>query len=518
MVSLARRPKRGPAGGPDGPASARGQVGRLQPLRGFFAANEVIVNAAYGQVFVLLGFALALQYRRHSSLRLARSLPWLAAFGLTHGMQEWGLVFIPIQATYLPRPAVEFFLALQLMLLAVSFACLIQFASSLLPQGFPPPSGKAEPPALQPLAAWLLMVWFVGPFWMGLRLFADLEAWRSSSEVFARYLLGLPGGWLSAAALWRHARNRTETAWEVAAAPSLRWAAGALAAYGLAGGLVGPQAGFFPASVINQANLARWVGVPVQVWRSALGVVLLVAVIRSIEALHRELDRLLDEREKERLIAAERERIARDLHDRTLQRVYSAGLLLQALRQRLPPATREQGLLQQAVGVLDEAIRDIRGYISELRPAGGRESHRDGIEALGAEPGPFKPLATRLQELVGALGLGALAEVHLEVDVPETPGDARRLQHVCLVAAEALSNVARHSQARRVRVKGSLQKGSLLLTVEDDGVGFVPGRRSGRGIDHMTERARLLGGTLRVESRPGEGTRVRLEVPWEAPA
>lgn len=491
----------------------------LEGLQRFFAANEVLVNAAYGQVFVLLGFALALQYRRHSSLRLARSLPWLAAFGLTHGMHEWGLVFIPIQATYLQRPAIEFFRALQLMLLAVSFACLVQFASSLLPQAPSPPSGKTEgPPPLQPLAAWLLMVWFVGPFWLGLRLAPDLEAWRKSSEVFARYLLGLPGGWLSAVALWRHARNRTGTAWEVAAAPWLRWAAGALAAYGLVGGLVGPQAGFFPASVINQANLARWVGVPVQVWRSALGVVLLVAVIRSIEALHRELDRLLDEREKERLIAAERERIARDLHDRTLQRVYSAGLLLQALRQRLPPATREQGLLQQAVGVLDEAIGDIRGYISELRPTGGRESRRDETETPDGEPGPFKPLATRLQDLVCALGLGALAEVSLEVDVPEAPGDARRLQHVCLVAAEALSNVARHSQARRVRVRGSLQKGSLVLTVEDDGVGFVPGRRSGRGIDHMTERARLLGGTLRVDSRPGKGTRVRLEVPWEASA
>lgn len=130
-------------------------------IRAFFEVNEVIVNATYGEVFVLMGVALALQYRRHSSLRLARSVPWLAAFGLTHGAHEWGLVFIPIQATYLPAPFAALLRALQLVLLAISFACLLQFGLSVAFSRF-----RSGGP-VHPLTVILLTVWAVGPFWVG---------------------------------------------------------------------------------------------------------------------------------------------------------------------------------------------------------------------------------------------------------------------------------------------------------------------------------------------------------------
>src|SRR5215510_11582569 len=96
-------------------------------LQEFFAINRTLVFFAYGLVFFVLGLAITLQSRRHSRLSLARRLHWLALFGFFHGFHEWGDVFIPIQATYLPPPFISLLRAIQLGLLSLSFACLFQF-------------------------------------------------------------------------------------------------------------------------------------------------------------------------------------------------------------------------------------------------------------------------------------------------------------------------------------------------------------------------------------------------------
>jgi hypothetical protein len=104
-------------------------TGTLQSL---FAINRPLVFFVYGLVFFVLGLAITLQSRRHSRLSLARRLHWLALFGYIHGLHEWGDVFIPIQATYLPPPAINILQAVQLGLLAISFTCLFQFGVDLL--------------------------------------------------------------------------------------------------------------------------------------------------------------------------------------------------------------------------------------------------------------------------------------------------------------------------------------------------------------------------------------------------
>ncbi len=70
-------------------------------IESFFDLNRSLILFLYGQVFFILGLAIFLQSWRHSRLRLARDLRWLAGFGVLHGLHEWGLVFIPLQATYL---------------------------------------------------------------------------------------------------------------------------------------------------------------------------------------------------------------------------------------------------------------------------------------------------------------------------------------------------------------------------------------------------------------------------------
>ena len=79
----------------------------MEALAELFETNRVIVLTVYGQVFFVLGLAIALQSLKRSTLALARPLPWLAAFGIVHGFHEWGYLFIPIQSGYLPPSLTE---------------------------------------------------------------------------------------------------------------------------------------------------------------------------------------------------------------------------------------------------------------------------------------------------------------------------------------------------------------------------------------------------------------------------
>ena len=95
-------------------------------------ANWIILYAVYGQVFFVMGLVTWLNSRRKSRLELAQALPWLAAFGLTHGLNEWGYIFVPIQAQYLPPAVVDVLIVGHLLLLVLSFFFLFQFGVKLL--------------------------------------------------------------------------------------------------------------------------------------------------------------------------------------------------------------------------------------------------------------------------------------------------------------------------------------------------------------------------------------------------
>ena len=97
----------------------------MDSLRYLFELNRDVILFAYGLVFFTLGLMIALQSRRYSRLDLARSLKCLAAFGFAHGLHEWGDMFIPLQATYLSDSAIQFWLVIQLLLLSISFAFLL---------------------------------------------------------------------------------------------------------------------------------------------------------------------------------------------------------------------------------------------------------------------------------------------------------------------------------------------------------------------------------------------------------
>ncbi|QZN86982.1 GAF domain-containing protein [Cellulomonas sp. C5510] len=192
----------------------------------------------------------------------------------------------------------------------------------------------------------------------------------------------------------------------------------------------------------------------------------------------------------------DRERIARDLHDLVIQRIFGTGLTVQSMRPRLPQelcATADE-----VVGQLDEAIRDLRSAIFALQ-----------------RPGMAEGLRGRLTETVSAAvpALGCEPRVRMEgpldTVVPEPVA-----AHLTSVLTEALTNVARHAQAHAVQVLVSARTDALTLQVEDDGTGLSEGAVvPGNGLRNMRSRAAELGGGLSIRERPEGGTRLVWSVP-----
>lgn len=463
-------------------------------LREIFAANQIIILSIYGQVFFVLALAIALQSWRHSRLAMGRNLQWLAAFGLTHALYEWGDVFVPIQAHYLPGPLIDFLRSLQSIMLAVSFACLFQFGVEALR----PLPGRQRLLRVVPLT--ILLLWIGWAFGPALAAARNVRAWNTDMMILARYTIGLPGALFAAYGL-RHQAHQIATGMQMPhIRRALRVAALALVGYGIMAGLVVRPAPFFPANTLNTAWVEDWLLIPVPIVRGLFGLVLTVAIIRSLEAFQVELDRRLVAMEEAQVLATERDRIGRDIHDGTLQTIYAAGLLLQTVERDLAhdevPLVHTR--LHQSVQLLNQAVSEIRGSIGVLRPS----------------PGSLN-LATSLRELAQDRNFRALMDIELVLELPEgqalTPGQIGQL---LAIANEALSNVARHAQATRVRLTARVQAGRLRLEIHDNGHGLAADYVIGYGLRNMHDRARLLGGELSVDSRPGHGTIVAVDVPW----
>jgi signal transduction histidine kinase len=194
----------------------------------------------------------------------------------------------------------------------------------------------------------------------------------------------------------------------------------------------------------------------------------------------------------------DRDRIARDLHDRVIQRVYAVGMNLQGAT-RLPERDQVVERVMRAIDDLDLTISEIRSAIFEL-----------GETAL---PGGLRQAVLQLAEELSDT-LGARPKVRFEgaVDnsVPQHLGD-----HVLAVVREGLTNAGKHAQASRYEVSLGVTD-RVVLELLDDGVGIeLPHTALGLGLINLRDRAEKLGGTFEIHPREGGGTRLVWSVPIE---
>ncbi|MCX4673704.1 GAF domain-containing protein [Streptomyces sp. NBC_01381] len=195
----------------------------------------------------------------------------------------------------------------------------------------------------------------------------------------------------------------------------------------------------------------------------------------------------------------DRDRIARDLHDLAIQRLFATGMTLQSA-QRFVQHPEASERLTRAVDDLDTTIKIIRSTIFGLRA-------HDASTMTG--PGLRVRIARTLEEAVAVLGFTPALRMEglIDVDVPATVAD-----DAVAVLSEALANITRHAQASAADVSIVVRKGQLTLIVTDNGVGIDEGGHRS-GLRNIAERAEGLGGTLAVGSGPDGGTRLEWRVP-----
>lgn len=225
------------------------------------------------------------------------------------------------------------------------------------------------------------------------------------------------------------------------------------------------------------------------------------ALLEELEVAHRQLAEYAG-RVEALTLAAERQRLARELHDTLAQGLAGLILQLEAASSHLEEgrAGRAQEILRQAMGRARATLGEARQAIGDLR------SESPAVEDLSQALGE----ATR--RFTEATGIPC----NLKTDLPFQLRDSLAGQALRAVT-EGLANVARHARASRAEVRLSVENGELEVIVRDDGAGFnlalAAGQAGHYGLLGLSERARLAGGSLEVASAPGAGTTLRLKLP-----
>ena len=261
-------------------------------------------------------------------------------------------------------------------------------------------------------------------------------------------------------------------------------------------------------TVVAEVHFALYPGVytglvtTIDALRLAFFLVLLMGIyaesrsdLRALRSAYAALDRLRQS-EAERATLEERARLARELHDGLAQDLWFAKLKHERLLAQVPPDSRD--LAAEVAQALDAALAEAKQAMATMRA-----DDRD------------QPLSELLVDTVDDFGLrsGLRTEVSA-ADLP-TALPPRTQAELLRILQEALTNVRKHADATVVRVRAEVNGGRLALHITDNGRGFRPEETSGDGLglQGMRERARLMGGELRVMSEPSGGTEVELSVP-----
>ncbi len=201
-------------------------------------------------------------------------------------------------------------------------------------------------------------------------------------------------------------------------------------------------------------------------------------------------------------IVEERDRIGRDLHDNTIQSLYALGLEMEDCAEVAVDTPREvQTRLRRSVGRINEVISSIRTYVLDLRPDDLAE----------------RKLHEHMEELVESFKGAGISRLELLWDVQQALVlSPNQISHFIAIAREGLANVVKHAGATSAVLGFSTDGTYFKLWIEDNGVGFDTRASVGnrhQGLRNIHDRVQALGGTLQVQSRPGQMTRLDITAP-----
>jgi signal transduction histidine kinase len=261
-------------------------------------------------------------------------------------------------------------------------------------------------------------------------------------------------------------------------------------------------------------NGRSWIGVPLIVKSKVIGMLSLVhnepnyyqpQALNLVQTFANQVAIAIDnahlyQQAQETAAIAERARLARELHDSVTQALYSAGLYADATCLALSSGKTDVAAenVRQLRSLVEEAMSDMRLLVFELHPP------------ILEETGLVGALQARLEAVEARSGLETAFRVERERRLPLSI-EAQLYR----VAQEALNNVIKHAQAKQVIVHLQFNEERFCLTIQDDGIGFdleTVGRSGGLGLRGIKERVQQIGGDLTLETAPGKGTTLRIEV------
>lgn len=476
-----------------------------------------LIYFLYGLAFFSMGLAIMLELAHGTDERLRHAFRPLAVFGLLHGAHEWlemwelqGL--LPGQYSY---PVV--WGVVDLGMLTFSFLSLAAFGVFLISRSEP----AQRYTLLVPIG--LIALWGLGMLIISGRYPLEQDLIHVA-HAWTRYVLAAPAALLACAGLIVQQREFRRAGMARFGRDSL-WASIAFLWYGLAGQTFPMESPLPPSNVINEELFYQLFGFPVQLLRAitaVFAVYFIIRVLRSFEVeTRRRIAGLQEARLEEaqrrealrgemlrRIVAAqeaERQRIARELHDETGQALTAIGLGLRGVSSSIQSdGGNSTANLRHLERLVEHSLLELQRLIADLRP-----SHLDDL-GLGAA---IRWYAGEIEKRL---------PIKLSVTIRDEKPDVSMEMKTTLfrIAQEALTNVIKHSAADRVKILLAYLTEGIMLEVVDDGVGFdsavmQSSSRPSWGVIGMQERASLLGGKFEITSIPGSGTRVNVYIPYD---
>jgi signal transduction histidine kinase len=478
--------------------------------------NFILIFFFYGLTFFSMGLLVMLEGGRASDPHLRKALRPLAAFGLLHAVHEWLEMFEIIAASYNVQPPL-WINGFRLTILSFSFISLAAFGSYLMART----ETSQQFILVIPIA--LEAIWVFGLLNISGR-YAGEELW-AVADVWTRYSLAIPASLLASAGLIVQQRAFRKAGMISFGRDSL-YAAIAFAWYGLVGQFFVRLSPLPPSTLINESLFLALFGFPVQLFRAISAGAASFFIIRFMRAFQVETDRKIAELQQmqleearqhealrgelfRRVVAAqeaERQRIARDLHDETGQSLTAIGMGLRGLSTTIQLGNSDQAVttLRHLETLNATSLTELQRLISDLRP-----SHLDDLGLSAA----IRWYAN-LQERTG-LDLKVDVAGHEKLITPAAKTAIFR------IVQEALNNIIKHAEAKNVNISLIFEAVDVRVRIKDDGRGFdiyakksQAGGRPSLGLVGMQERASLLNGTFFVASTPGQGTLVEVTVPY----
>ncbi len=476
--------------------------------------NTVSLYFIYGLSFYTMGVAVTMQYRRYSRFSLAYSMPFLAVFGLLHGLSEWGNVFIPANIPNMDMYSSLNAIALQRILQSISLFFLYCFGIKLISDSHK----RNRMWFILPIVAFL--VWLIQFAWFIPLLGTDeLKLWLLSSESWSRYLLAFPAGIATAYGLFLQLRV-TKRINDKSVLRNLWGSIAAFSLFAIFSGLVVSHPLGLLGQIINSDTFRQTTLLPIEAFRTVSALLATWSITRLLTIFYLEELREVAESRNLETVYRERERFARDLHDDVIQSIYGVGLELQTTTHMLDEKHEKELMkVNWAIKSLNQVIQAIRAYIRRLET----EDSEQDLRTL---------LVTTIDHFREFTGPEIIFnyQVKHESRLQEALLQEDWRQQIRQIVREALSNVLHHAQASEAYVEVALEGDLFILTIEDNGLGIPstvvsyfqsndPIQYSEKtkgislGLKNMRDRARLLGGTLNIISQKSIGTKVELSIP-----